>query len=318
MIAPFEELLRLLADPNAPIPVDRLPDLSDPTQEELQALAEVWDQLPSDRRRALIDELGRLADLHIELLYERINRMALADSDAQVRRIAISNLWECRDPKLAPRLVEALRKDRSSQVRAAAANALGSFVLMGEMEEIDSPLRREIENMLLDAASHDRAPSVRVNALESLGYSSRGEVRSLIRASFHSENQQFRRSALLAMGRSADARWKEEVLHSLHSAEADLRMEAARAAGELELENSVAELIELLEDASGEVRHAATWSLGQVGGPAAEQALVDLLESAHDPKEKQLIEDALDHLAFVDGTRDMLLFDFGETEDPSV
>jgi hypothetical protein len=40
-----------------------------------------------------------------------------------------------------------------------------------------------------------------------------------------------------------------------------------------------------------------------------------LLETTEDESEIALLEDALDYLAFVDGTRDIALFDFDDDQD---
>jgi HEAT repeat protein len=107
------------------------------------------------------------------------------------------------------------------------------------------------------------------------------------------------------------------VIHELMSPAPVLRLEAARAAGELDLQDAVPSLIDLLEDVDDDVRRAAIWSLGQLGGAAANEALLRLLDRAEDEDEIELLEDALGNLAFVDGTRDFLMFDFDDSEDGS-
>jgi hypothetical protein len=59
------------------------------------------------------------------------------------------------------------------------------------------------------------------------------------------------------------------------------------------------------------------WSLSQLGGTRAADILADLYNAAEDGEELELLEDALDNLAFINGTRDILLFDFDDEEDPS-
>jgi HEAT repeat protein len=117
------------------------------------------------------------------------------------------------------------------------------------------------------------------------------------------------------MGRSASKPWGPNVFLELTSPIPSLRLEAARAAGELDLQEAIPSLIDLLEDVSDETRRAAIWSLGQLGGRAANEALLAALDRSEDEDEIELIEDALGNLAFVDGTRDLLLFDYDDTED---
>ena len=200
-------------------------------------------------------------------------------------------------------------------MRAEAAKALGSFLLLGEMSELESSLHKQIEDSLLSAAHRAEPFSLRRNALESLGYSSRPEVVPLIRQAYISDNADLTRSAIIAIGRSADPMWRSEILETLRHPDPEMRLEAVRAAGELELREATSDLHDLLEDSLQAIRHAAIWSLGQLGGAKAAEILASLLEEGQDSDEEELIQDALDHLAFLDGTRDFLLINLDEDED---
>lgn len=313
----FVQLLDDLKDASQALPEDRLPLLSDIDISQVARLADAWKVIPAERRQALIDRLGKLADENFELTFERVNRFALNDIDELVRRTAIRNLWECEDPSLAQPLLAALHDDPAPSVRAAAAAALGQFVYLGEVDEVDSLLLAKIENAMLQSVTHDPDEGVRLRSLESLGYSSRGEVPDLIEEAFASGDEPRVHSALKAMGRSANSVWQEQVISQLHNSAPKLRAESARAAGELELEAAAQELIDLTEDKDRDVRRAAIWSLAQIGGTRAGEALARLLEAAEDPDDAALLEDAIDYQAFVDGTRDIALIDFDADEDPS-
>jgi HEAT repeat protein len=259
-------------------------------------------------------ELGRLAQEHIELNFDRVDRMALSDPDGQVRRIAIENLWESEDSGLVPSLVRTLAADVDPSVRAAAGAALGAFVYLGEVDRLPSEALAEVEEALL-LAVQDADENVRLRSLEALGYSSRAEVPALIRHAYRSSDENQRRSSLLAMARSVDDVWKTEVLAELRSPSPVLRLEATRAAGELELQESIKELIDLVEDGDQGIRRAAIWSLGQVGGKRPGEFLSRLLDEAGDGDEAGLIEDALNQLAFVEGTRDLSLLAVDEDDE---
>jgi HEAT repeat protein len=164
-------------------------------------------------------------------------------------------------------------------------------------------------------AVQDEDEIVRLRSLESLGYSSRPEVPSLIGDAYRSSDESRRRSSLLAMARSADDAWKTEVLAELRSPSPVLRLEATKAAGELELQESIQELIDLVEDGDQGIHRAAICSLGQVGGKRPGEFLSRLLEATEDGDEAGLIEDALDQLAFVEGTRDLTLLDVDEDDE---
>jgi hypothetical protein len=191
---------------------------------------------------------------------------------------------------------------------------LGTFVLLSETKAFPEEVKFEIEEALLSCIAADEQ-IIKRRCLESLGYSSREEVHSLISSAYAAEDEPQKRSALKAMGRSANDRWGIQVMSELNNPDPATRHEAARAAGELELRESVADLIDLLDDVNRDVRSAAIWSLSQIGGSRATQAITDLMDNPEDEEEAQLLQDAADNLAFVNGTRDMLLFDFDELED---
>lgn len=305
----FVELLKLLSD-SKPIDPPRLAELSDLGGPELDRFGQVWNALPLDRRRAVLGDLARLADSQIELTFEAINRVALDDPESQVRLLAIKNLWESEDPAIARRFLDCLSDDPSSEVRAAAGKALGVFVLIGETRELSYELLRSIEDALLSAFRADDSERVRDGSLESLGYSSRREVPDLIEAAYQSGGDRTRRSALRAMSHSANRVWREPVLAQLHHPDPSVRLQAVKAAGELGLQDGAEEVADLLEDVDPEIRRAAIWSLGQIGGPLAADTLTALSQDPSDTDEAQLLEDAIDNLAFESGTRELFLLDF--------
>lgn len=315
MPADLQPLLEALGDPAQAPNAARLQSLSDLDSPHFDLFKRAWADWPDARKVEVLKHLGQLADEDIELDFDRIYRLALDDHAAVARSQAIMNLWECEDPSLGRRLSAMLLADPETEVRAAAAAALGRFVYLGEVEEIDAQLLQEVENRLLVAQRGDDDEVVRRRSLESLGYSSRPEVPPLIEAAYRSGDERLMQSGLKAMARSANPVWAASVLENLHHAAPGLRAEAARAAGELELRDSADDLIELTSDAVDDVRQAAIWSLAQIGGEGATQALARLLDVVENEDEAALLEDALDYIAFVDGTRDIALLDF-DAEDP--
>jgi HEAT repeat protein len=313
MSTSFDSLLAALASPGEVLPRADLAFLSDLDASQIDRLRRAWPSLDTDRRRDILREIGLLATDHIELNFDRVDRLALEDSDAEVRRRAIGNLWESEDPALAPALVTILVHDPDDETRAAAASALGTFVYLGEIGRVPADVLHRLEPELLRSAQ-EGDPRVRLSSLESLGYSSRPEVPGLIRAAYLNGEDRWKRASLVAMARSADEGWEPEVLAELRSPSPALRLEAARSAGELELRGSVAELVDLLDDADIAVRRASIWSLGQIGGKRSADVLGRLLK-AGDEEEVPLIEDALNQLAFVNGTRDLSLLDVDEEAD---
>lgn len=302
-------VLESLATLAFPADQARLFELSDLDRAQLERFQHAWLPITDPQRRRVMQALGDLARDHIQLNFDRIYRLGLDDLAGDVRRTAIENLWESEDPTLVPMFLHALADDPQADVRAAAAAALGPFVYLGEVGHLEPEPLRQMEDALLLAAERDHDDAVRLRALESIGFSSRDEVGPLVAAAFRSGRESAERSALLAMGRSANEDWAQDVRSRIHSPSPALRREAVRAAGELELRDSLPGVIELLEDVDDGVRRAAIWSLGQLGGPHARQALEQLARQAEGEVEIALLEDALDNLAFVDGTRDLDLVD---------
>ena len=315
MTTSFEQLLEILSDEDQQLPLSDLAELSDLDTDRTAQFSQTWEHLSDERRRTLIMELGRQAEQRIDLMFESINRLAISDPDSEVRKGAINNLWECEDPTLVTPFLDVLTHDPASEVRAAAAKALGLFVWLGEIEQLVKDLLGQVEQGLLTAITQDADEEVRRYSLESLGFSSRSEVPTLIEQAYTSGEEKLIQSALLAMGRSVSNQWGPQVLAELYNPTPSIRLEAVKAAGELELRESIEGLIDLLDDVDKQVRAAAIWSLGQLGGEDAADALLLLLESTEEGHLIELIEEALDHLAFVDDTRDFLLLDFDDPED---
>jgi HEAT repeat protein len=310
----YARLLEALLDQEEVPSSNELTVLSDIDLAHLQRFEAVWNDLPKTKRRSLIAILGQEANEHIELRFNRINRMAVADTDAEVRRIAIDNMWESQDQRLIPILLNALSKDPSTEVRIAAIRALGRFILLGQFGKIGSDQLMMIEGELLQIASQKGSSQTYSASVEALGYSSRPEVEEIIDHAFASKEETLRQSALVAMGRSANERWNDSIIKELNSHSPKLRSEAAHAAGELELRAAITGLIDLLEDVNDDVRLSAIWSLGQIGGNRAREALEAFRSSLEGQSTLDQIEEALEHIAFLEGTPNFLIFDFDDEE----
>lgn len=299
--AAFQKVISELAEPGPQLSRRSLHEFSDLDPVSLQTIHEVWPRVPLERKRTLLDALHELSDEDTLVSFEDLARSLLDDPEGQVRTRAIRLLDESDDPKLAFKLVKMLVGDEDADTRSEAASALGRYVEGGELEKIPASTQRHVEDALLEKANGEDIPAVRRRALESLGFSSRPEVVTLIESSLRRENPDWQASALFAAGRSYDERWEDEVLSRMTDVNTVVRLAAVEAAGELHLASARNILFQVLEEEEEEeITTAAIWSLSQVGGADARVYLENLLEAAQEREDIEFIEDALDNLDFTD------------------
>jgi HEAT repeat protein len=311
-IIAFQTVLDALLDDSQPFSPHYLYLFSDIESGQLKLLLKAWPQVSLARQRALLEDLEELAEDDTLLCFDDLARALLQDPDPQVRVQALRLLWECEDAKLAPTFLEMLTEDSDSNVRAAAATALGVFIYLGEIEEITKQTLHKVEDSLLAVIHSDEDTLVRRRALEALGWSSRPEVPALIEAASGDKNLDWKVSALFAMGRSSDERWGKQVLSNLRNRNEAIRLGALRAAGELALASARLILLDMLADEEDvETRHEIVWALTKIGGAEVNDRLVELLEMAEfDEEETEFIEEALENLAFTEEVSGFDLLDF--------
>ncbi len=309
-----DELLGLLVRQAETITTSDLFVLSDLSRSEMELVQSRWNDIPVIQRRGLIKHLTASINDYLELHLGRLLRVAAHDSDAQVRRLAIEGLWEDTGADLIGVYVQILNQDSDSDVRAAAAGALGSYVLAGELDELDAALAMRAEQALLAIVHNQAEPlAVQCKALESIAYSGETGLHQLIEDAYYSPHGEMQISALRAMGRSADVRWRKFVQSELSNSSPEMRAEAAKACGELEAKAATQELISLLDDDEHEVRLAAIEALGHLGGKAARDAL-RAIASGDDPDDAAKAEDALDEILVYEEAGSIALFDEDDDE----
>ena len=306
--ASFQTVLDALLSDRPDFPRRYLQEFSDLGPQDLKTLLDMWPRVKSSRKLTLLEELDTLAETDTLVSFDDLARALLTDPEPEVRTRAIRLLDEYEDPKVVPSFLDMLKNDPDLNVRAEAAKALHLFVDLGELEEIPETIYHQVEDALLASAASEDDTRVRRLALESLGYSSRPEVTTLIESAFHRTDPAWQASSLVAMGRSADERWDEEVLHSLVHVNDRIRQAAVQAAGELSLQLARPILLKMLGEEEDEaILNSVIWSLSQIGGEDVRTYLENLLDVVEEDDEQiAFLEEALDNLAF---TEDLERFD---------
>lgn len=310
----FSEIIQALKDEQKPVPARYLYRFSGLEGDELEEFAQLWPGLSSQRRLSLLEDLELLAEANTLMNFDAIGRVGVEDEEYEVRVVAIRSLWQSERDDLIPLFLDILEKDPNRDVRAQAASALGRFVLLGELEKISPKRHKEIEDRLLAIMAEEKDTLIRRRALESLGYSSRKRIDGLIEDAYDYGDEDMQASALFAMGRSADPRWESQVIESLDDPDSELSKEAIRAAGELKLSEALPTLLNLLLEEESELRMTAAWALSQIGGKEVAEALVALQEQSENEDEIDLIEDAIENLAFAEELGEPTLLDFSEED----
>lgn len=318
----FQVVLDALQESKKDFPKRYLPQFSDIAPLELQTLMEIWPRIPLTRKLVLLNGLSSLMDTDMLVSFEDLARALLNDPEGDVRASAIRLLAESDDPDVAVALIEIVRNDPELEPRLEAAKLLGEFVLLGELEELDSDIHHQTEDALMAVVSGDEHASLRKLALESIGYSSRIEVETLIHTAFNRADPTWVASALVAMGRSSDEQWSEDVVSMLVNDDPRIRLAAVQAAGELRLENARTVILSMLlegEEDEDDVIAAGIWSLSQIGGEDVRAFLTDMLDRTEDEDVVAFIEDALENLDMTDDFEkfDMLAVDEDDLDELS-
>ncbi len=275
----FASLLTRIADEKAALPADDLHQLSDLLGSSAAAFERTWPTLSAHRRRDILHRLAEISRYNFEVDFSPIAMIGVRDQDSGVRLSALDMFWDAEDPELIAPLLHLLHHDPEMTVQAGAAQALGRFVLVGELGQLSHQVFDDLIGDLLTIVNDLGRPLlVRCRALEALAAASLSEVPALIQDAYRSREDVLRIGAVAAMGRTADPCWESVVLAELESDNPSMRYHAARAAGMLALHELVLPLAELLDDPDSEVLIASIWALGEIGGDEARSALERLLD----------------------------------------
>lgn len=266
--------------------------LSDLSNEQIEQLKPVWKQLKADSRREIMQRLSDIGESDFVMDYGAMGFFGFDDDDPEVRETAISILWVDTSLKVMNRLIEMAANDKALAVRAAAAGALGRFILAGEFEDISPEAGIIAQNAAIKIWENGKEDiSVRRRALEAISNCGHKIVPGAIAEAYDSGDQPMRVSAIFAMGHSYNKkRWSDIVLTEIDSDDAEIRYEAARSAGSLEIAEAVPILGRMIVEEDREIVNVAVWSLGEIGSKEAMRLLNLLSEKAEEDDDDDLVE----------------------------
>ncbi len=275
----FEFFLENVSDPTGHMSAVDFYEISDLSPEELGQFAAAWYPLPIERQRSIATTMVELAEDNPELDFTVIYKLCLKGDDEPLLQIVMDGLWEHEDRSVIPGLVEVLRSDKGSEVRSAAASALGRFPLLAQEGKLLARDGEVIHDNLMQVLEDEEEPmDVRRRCMEALAPFNTMEINQHITLAYESLDPDFRASSIFAMGRTGEIGWLPILLQELQNEEATIRYETANACGELGEEDAVPHLILLLEDDDSEVQLAGIGALGKIGGPLAKNVLTSLVK----------------------------------------
>jgi hypothetical protein len=302
-----------------PLPIAELYRLSDMQDAAWAAFVAGWTAVPDERRRAIVRHLADISEDNFVVEFTPVFAHNFQDPLPEIRAAALDGLWDSTDLRLIPKIKTLLWEDPAEEVRAAAAGALGHYVLLAEWGQLpERILPGIIDTLLAEYDKAETAVSVRRVLLEGLGAANHPRINKLIAEAYENGDQAMQMSAVFAMGNTADRHWTGTVLSEMESPYEDMRAEAARAAGNIGSSDFVPQLAELAYDEDLAVRLAAVTSLGQIGGDEVQRILANMFD---DPEVEEVdevfeaVEDAMEEAAMTAGDFDFLDFPFADDDD---
>ena len=299
-----------------PLPIPQLYRLSDMEAEDWAAFTAGWTAVSDERRQVIVRHLVDISEDNFVVEFSPVFIHSFEDTVPAVRIAALDGLWDSTDLKLIPRISRMMKEDAVEEVQAAAAGALGHYVLLAEWGQLPERILPDlVATMLAAYDDEETAVSVRRVLLESLGAATHPRVDELIEEAFENGDQLMQMSAVFAMGNTADRRWTVTVMGEMESPFEEMRVEASRAAGLIGSSDFVPELAELAYDEDLAVRVAAVVSLGQIGGDESQRILANMLDDEEVEEVDELlevVEEALEEAAMMAGDFSAMDFPIGE------
>lgn len=261
-----------------------LTGFSDMTRNDARRLGQVWKDLPEESRVTIAEHVFAIGEDDLMLDFLRFYRLLLDDASAAVRQIAATALRPYEDESLIEPLTKVATSDPESEVRIAAVEALGAFVMQAEFGMLEPKAVKAVNKALASIMTDVAAPQ-RLRAAALVALAVRGEDAQVAKtiAAFHGSGEpDLHLGAVQAMGRSGADRWLPLLETALRSADPDERQSAAASLANYEDDAVPMLTMAVREDQEAPVRLEAIQSLGTIGGRQALESLQALREYVSD------------------------------------
>jgi HEAT repeat protein len=235
----------------------------------------------------------------------------LDDEEAEVRKLAITGLWDYPDAEMVEALFDKAENDPDEGVRCRAIVTLGRYIYEGVMADYDfdwgamtevvredelpkEDFLRVNEFLLGFYRNPERTLDERRFAVEALSFLTNPEVFEIIEETYGHPDTKMKMSAIFAMGRNGHFRWHDAILDELYSPVRELQLEAIRATGAACFDGAGKDLWRLTHSEDRDVKLEAIWALGQTGWEGAFERLDDLAFFSEDEEIRDTAQAALE------------------------
>ena len=275
----LESFLEALAEDANEVDLGDFFEASGLLPEELVIFARAWFGFTVENQRWIIATMAELTEDSSEVDFSAVFRMCLKDKDEEVLEKAIEGLWEDEDRAIIPGLIQVLHSDKSPQVRAAAAVALGKFPALVQEGKLLAKDGDSILESLMDILKDSGQPlEVVRRSMEAVAPFNTPDIRKFVTRAYKGDELLLKSSSIYAMGRTGEVSLLPVIIKELQNAEPSIRYESAHACAELGDEDAVPHLVALLDDDDYQVQLAGISALGKIGGPLAKKVLVNCVK----------------------------------------
>ena len=275
----LESFLEALAEDANEVDLGDFFEASGLLPEELVIFARAWFGFTVENQRWIIATMAELTEDSSEVDFSAVFRMCLKDKDEEVLEKAIEGLWEDEDRAIIPGLIQVLHSDKSPQVRAAAAVALGKFPALVQEGKLLAKDGDSILESLMDILKDSGQPlEVVRRSMEAVAPFNTPDIRKFVTRAYKGDELLLKSSSIYAMGRTGEVCLLPVIIKELQTAEPSIRYESAHACAELGDEDAVPHLVALLDDDDYQVQLAGISALGKIGGPLAKKVLVNCVK----------------------------------------